>query len=159
MIWLNDLLRVSTSRHPTGSSADTVVGPVQHADMTVDSDISHTPEPKQIDGCSSESKERMSQTGQDNDGNSSEVYTFPEPGKPHPWPTIGHLGQCYDCVPLVLPKNPNAITLCFAEGVPLAEKRRAAQYAVRNWKQLLHDMALPFDGSIRYCWIEGFEGF
>ena len=159
MIWLNDLLRASEPVNPTSPAEHTVVGLMQHADIKVDSDISHTSEPKQIDGCSSESKERISQTRQGDDGNLSEVYTFPEPGKPHPWPTIGHLGTFYNCVPLVLPKNPNAITLCFAEGVPLPEKRRAVQYAVRNWKQLLHDMALPFDGSIRYCWIEGFEGF
>ena len=149
MTWLDDLLLPLQPGSPTRPTVKKPVGRLQTLDNQGISDKSDTSDRIQTD-VNSQSEENC---------HVEHAYIFPEPGKPHPWPTIGHLGQCYDCVPLVLPQNPNAIILCFAEGVPLAGKRRAVQYAVQNWKKLLQDMALPFDGSIRYCWIEGFEGF
>ncbi len=51
------------------------------------------------------------------------------------------------------------VVLCFAPGVLASEKQAALLYAVDHWQALLADMALPADGCIRHCWIEGCEGY
>lgn len=86
-------------------------------------------------------------------------HVFPEPGRPNPWPTLWHLVADFHCSPLVLPESPASVVLCFAPGVLASEKQAALLYAVDHWQALLADMALPADGCIRHCWIEGCEGY
>lgn len=84
-------------------------------------------------------------------------HVFPARGKPNPWPVLWHLVESFNCNPLVMDQWPASVVLCFAPGVLASEKRAALRYAVDNWQALLADMALPANGSIRHCWIEGFE--
>lgn len=84
-------------------------------------------------------------------------HVFPAPGKPHAWPVLWHLVEHFNCNPLTLDQWPASVVLCFAPGVLASEKRAALRYAADHWQALLADMALPADGSIRHCWIEGFE--
>lgn len=90
-------------------------------------------------------------------GGISAGHVFPIPGRPKPWPVLWHLVESFNCNPLVMDQWPASVVLCFAPGVLASEKRAALRYAVDNWQALLADMALPADGSIRHCWIEGFE--
>lgn len=86
-------------------------------------------------------------------------HVFPEPGRPNPWPTLWHLVEHFNCNPLMLDQWPASVVLCFAPGVLASEKQAALLYAVDHWQALLADMALPADGCIRHCWIEGCEGY
>ena len=84
-------------------------------------------------------------------------HVFPSPDKPNPWPVLWHLVEHFNCNPLMLDQWPASVVLCFAPGVLASEKQCALRYAVDHWQALLEDMALPADGSIRHCWVEGYE--
>lgn len=178
-MWLNDLLPPKRNNppdfRPTSPTMKNLVGRPQSLDSVGSSDTSDTSDKKTCAAWLKTGKRADSsdlQTKNDTAlfekglsvrhlGNKPSplagLHAFPARGKPNPWPVLWHLVESFNCNPLVMDQWPASVVLCFAPGVLASEKRAALRYAVDNWQALLADMALPADGSIRHCWIEGFE--